>query len=79
MKIHNYYSLQPFIFYEIAHKLLVQSTYYILLNFVKHVCQIFWQQKISFVPNFRAFLERAKNNVNKQWIISAVNSLFFFY
>ena len=51
--------------------------YYILLNFVIHVRQIFWQQKISFVPNFRAFLARAKNNVNKQWIISAVNSQFF--
>ena len=49
--------------------------YYILLNFVKHVRQIFWQQKISFVPNFRAFQSRAKNTVNKQWIISAVNSL----
>ena len=49
--------------------------YYILLNFVKHVRHIFWQQKILFVPNFRAFQARAKNNVNKQWIISAVNSL----
>ena len=46
-----------------------------LLNFVKHVRQIFWQQKISFVPNFRVFQARAKNNVNKQWIISVVNSL----
>ena len=51
--------------------------YYILLNFVKHVRQIIWQQKISFVPNFRAFLARTKNNVNKQWIISAVNSQSF--
>ena len=41
--------------------------YYILLNFVKHVRQIFWQQKISFVPNFRAFQARAKNMLIEAW------------
>ena len=65
MKIHNnYYSLQPFIFYEVAYKL---SSEYVL--YIVKLCQTLSSNLLTakdFVPNFRAFQARAKNNVNKQ-------------